>query len=469
MFGLPLASDSADLFRRSTGRSALPDRPFDEAWLVIGRRGGKSFILALIAVYLASFKDWRPHLGPGERATVMVLAADRKQARVIMRYVKGLLQSVPMLAQTIEGETAESVDLSNRVSVEVHTASFRTVRGYTIVAALCDEIAFWRSEDSANPDTEIIAALRPAMATVPGAMLLCASSPYARRGALWSAYRRHYGKDDAPALVWKAPTRTMNPSIPQAIIDDAIADDPAHASAEFGAEFRSDIENYIGREAVEVVVSRGVLERAPVAGVRYSAFVDPSGGSNDSFAMAIAHRENDTAVVDCVRETRPPFSPESVVAEYATLLKSYRINRVRGDRYAGEWPREQFRKRRIEYWPAGKPKSDLYLNLLPTINSGLVDLLDNDRLVAQLCALERRTARSGKDSIDHPPGSHDDLANAVAGAVHLVLTARTNRPRFSFCGPKIITAEPARVDLNSDPEPMARQAQRWRHKWILQP
>ena len=98
----------------------------------------------------------------------MVIAADRKQARVIMRYVKGLLQSVPMLAQTIEGERQEAIDLSNRVTIEIHTASFRTVRGYTIVAALCDEIAFWRTEDSASPDTEIIAALRPAMATVPG-------------------------------------------------------------------------------------------------------------------------------------------------------------------------------------------------------------------------------------------------------------------------------------------------------------
>jgi hypothetical protein len=94
----------------------------------------------------------------------------------------------------------------------------------------------------------------------------------------------------------------------------------------------------------------------------------------------------------------------------------------------------------------------LYLNLLPAINSGLVDLLDNDRLVAQLCALERRTARSGKDRIDHPPGGHDDLANAVAGAIHMTLTAHTNRPSVSFFVPKIITGEPERVDLNRDPE-----------------
>ena len=35
----------------------------------------------------------------------------------------------------------------------------------------------------------------------------------------------------------------------------------------------------------------------------------------------------------------------------------------------------------------------------------------------QLCSLERRTARGGKDSIDHSPGMHDDIANAVAGAL----------------------------------------------------
>ena len=35
----------------------------------------------------------------------------------------------------------------------------------------------------------------------------------------------------------------------------------------------------------------------------------------------------------------------------------------------------------------------------------------------QLSSLERRTARGGKDSIDHSPGMHDDIANAVAGAL----------------------------------------------------
>src|SRR5690348_1871879 len=69
------------------------------------------------------------------------------------------------------------------------------------------------------------------------------------------------------------------------------------------------------------------------------------------------------------------------------------------------------------YEPAEKPKSELYRDLLPLINSGAVDLLENERLVVPLTQLERRTARGGKDSIDHTPGAHDDLANAVASAL----------------------------------------------------
>src|SRR5207302_5607480 len=90
-----------------------------------------------------------------------------------------------------------------------------------------------------------------------------------------------------------------------------------------------------------------------------------------------------------------------------------------GDRYAGEWPRERFREHGIVYEPAQKPKSDLYRDLLPAINSRKLDLLDDARLLTQLLALERRTARGGRDSIDHAPGAHDDLANAVAGAIVL--------------------------------------------------
>lgn len=195
LFALPMTPDQLATYRECTGRSSPPTMAAIEAWLICGRRAGKSFILALCAVYLACFADYRAHLAPGERGAVLIVATDRRQARVIFRYVRALLTCVPMLARLIERETAESFDLVNSVSIEVATASFKTIRGSTIVCALCDELAFWSTDDSANPDYEILDALRPGMATIPNAMLLCASSAYSKKGALFDAHRRHHGKD----------------------------------------------------------------------------------------------------------------------------------------------------------------------------------------------------------------------------------------------------------------------------------
>jgi hypothetical protein len=127
----------------------------------------------------------------------------------------------------------------------------------------------------------------------------------------------------------------------------------------------------------------------------------------------------DAAVLDAVRECRPPFSPEAVTAEFAVLLKTYSVREVVGDRYAGEWPAERFREHGITYKPSERTKSDIYRDTLPLLNSGRIELLDIPRLTSQLCSLERRTARGGRDSIDHPPGGHDDVANAAAGALLL--------------------------------------------------
>jgi hypothetical protein len=237
---------------------------------------------------------------------------------------------------------------------------------------------------------------------------------------LHDAFKRYFGKDDAPALVWKASTRVMNETVAQRIIDEAMERDPAAAAAEYLAEFRSDVETFLSREAVDACVSPGIFERPPIRSASYLAFVDPSGGSSDSMTMAVGHIENDVVVLDAIRDRKPPFTPDAVVAEFAKLLRSYRIFAVTGDRYGGDWPADAFRRHGITYRPAGKAKSDVYLELLPFVNGRKVDLLDVPKLTNQLVGLERRTARGGRESIDHAPGAHDDLANAVAGVCYLL-------------------------------------------------
>lgn len=418
-FGLDMTPEELAVFRACTGRQLAPTDVARECFLVVGRRGGKSRVLALIAVYLAVFFDHSQHLAPGENGVVQVLAADRRQARVILKYVKAFLSQTAILARMVESETQEGVYLSNNIAVEVTTASFRSVRGRTVVAALLDELAFWSSEDSANPDVEVLAAIRPSMLTIPNSMLLAASSPYSRKGVLWDAHKKHFGKA-SNTLVWQASTATMNPAVDARVIADAYEADPANAAAEYGAEFRSDIEAFVSREAVEACITPGTYERAPVRGQKYVAFTDPSGGSSDSFTIAIAHQEKDgSAVLDAIREVKPKFSPDDVVREFCLLLATYNLKTVLGDRYAGLWPVERFRAYGVEYIQSAKPKSEIYAAVLPLLNSKAVTLLDNPRLVSQFTSLERRTTSGSRERIDHPPGanSHDDVVNAVAGAL----------------------------------------------------
>lgn len=414
----PMTADELAIYRACTGRTGPPTMPFAEAALVVGRRGGKSRVLALIAVFLAAFRNYSPYLAPGEAATIAILAANRSQARSIFRFISGLLKAVPLLSPMIVDENTEQIVLSNRVVIEISTASFRTARGYSFAAVLCDEIAFWRQEESAaNPDVEILRALRPGMASIPGSILLLASSPYAKRGELYNAFRRHFGKDDGRVLVWKADTATMNPRIDPAIIAEAYQTDPEAARAEYGAEWRDDLADFVTREVVDAVTMWGRHELPFDPSVTYSAFCDPSGGASDAMTLAVAHLQKDVCVLDAVLEIRPPFDPERAVSECAALLRRFGISRITGDKYAGAWPVARFSEHGITFEQSARPKSDLYHDLLPLLNARRVELLDNPRLSAQLVGLERRTARSGKDSIDHTPGGHDDIANAVAGVL----------------------------------------------------
>lgn len=337
----------------------------------------------------------------------MCLARD--QAKIVLNYARAYFTDIPLLQGMVERETAFGFELNNKIDIAVSTNSFRAVRGRPVLCAILDEIAFWRDDSSATPDEETSKALKPGLATMPGSMIIGNSSPYRKAGLLHKKYRDHYGKP-GKVLVIQAPTSILNPTIDPQIIADALAEDPAAARAEWLAEFRDDISAFVSQGAVDACTSPDVLEWAPVQGVKYSAFVDPSGGASDSMTLAIGHsqlapdRKTSIAVLDAVREIRAPFSPDSAVTEFATLLKDYGIGSVRGDRYGAEWVSQAFGKAGIEYRTADLSKSEIYRDLLPRLNSGQVDLLDNRRLATQLLGLERRTARGGRDSIDHASG-----------------------------------------------------------------
>jgi hypothetical protein len=361
-------------------------------------------------------------LVPGEVGRIAIIAADRKQARTIFGYIVGFLENVPMLSGMIVRRTQDTIDLANGLTIEIQAASFRTIRGYSLVACLADEVAFWMTDEgSSNPDVEIIRSIRPALASIRDSMLLVASSPYAEAGALWNAYRKHHGKDDSHVLTWQAPTRTMNPSIPQSVVDEAYETDPASASAEFGAQFRSDISSFIPRDVVERAVDIGISTRQPVPGTSYQCFFDAASGvGTDRFAAAWGHRENEKIIIDHVFVHKPPFDASQVFAEFAAICRNFGTTDVCSDRYSIGFLISECQRNGLTHKPSDLDKSRLYLHALPQLTSGRVRLPDVPEIVTEFCSLERRTGSEGRDKVDARGGKPEDVANAISGCVWLL-------------------------------------------------
>jgi hypothetical protein len=334
VFALPMDDSELAIYQQATGRTQPPTNQPSEIYTIVGRRGGKSFISSLTAVYIACFSSFKQYLNAGERAAILILARDRDQAKIVFSYVSGILHAVPPLAAMIAVERADEIELDNGVIIMVKTSDFRAIRGLTVAAAILDEVAFWDSE-GVSPDREVLTALRPATSTIPGAKLIAISTPYSQAGSLYEAHGDHYGKDDEHVFVWQADSISMNPTLSAELIQRELRD-PEGAQAEWFATFRTDLQAAFSPESLEacVVKGRDELPASPI--ISYQAFVDPSGGKNDSFSLAIGHKSDDKAVIDLVRAWDSPFNPKEVTGEIAKVLKAYGCLSVTGDRFAAE-------------------------------------------------------------------------------------------------------------------------------------
>ena len=419
-FGLPLSSEQEALFKSVAGGRDVPTARVRELWAVAGRRSAKSHMAAAAAVYLGTVgaaHGLTDRLSRGERGVIALIAVDRPQARVLMGYITGIIEASPLLAQMVTKRDLEALHFNNRVSIEVHTNSFRSVRGRTLIAALLDEVAFFRSDTTATPDTETYRALVPGLATT-GGLLVGISSPYARRGLLFDRWKKHFGKS-GDVLVVQGATRDFNPTLDPRVIEEAEADDPASAKSEWHGLFRDDVEEFLSLDLVDAAMRAKPLELPRVAGVSYSAFCDMSGGGQDEHTICIGHREGDHIIIDLLEGRRG--DPEAAVVHFVEILKRYNITRTAGDRYSGEWIPAAYRRHGVTYEPAPGTRTELYMSFAPALRAGQVELPPDDKLMRQLSTLERRTTRGGRDIVDHSPGAHDDRANACAGLVALLV------------------------------------------------
>jgi hypothetical protein len=421
--GEPLDDREAELFRACTGRTKLPTGPVSSLTLLVGRRGGKDRFLSAVAVHRAALsQNWSKFLSAGEQGVVILIGSDRKQAKILRRYCRALV-AMPMIKAEVRRYTDEVLEFKNEAALEVVTNDADLVRGRSVLALLGTETAFWNVDpDADNSDEEVVAAAEPGAAMVPdGGLTILSSSVHRKKGLMYRRWKELHGNDDVEDIVWLASSRTMNPALPQKVVDKAKLKDLQRANAEFESIWREDISDFVPRDVVDAAVDRGVLERAPMPGVEYFGFADPAGGSGrDSFSICIGHREPDNMVViDCLRERPPRFVPKAVVKEYSDLLKRYRVSKIKSDRYASAWASDEWARNGIICEPSELSKSEIYLAALPVLMSASARLLDIERLRDQLTGLERRIYASGRETIDDSgaQSSHDDLANVVCGVL----------------------------------------------------
>jgi hypothetical protein len=399
-----------------------PRRRVRELWCSIGRRGGKSRIAALIGVYIATCVPYR--VAPGEVPMVLILAASTEQAKAVFAYAKAFLATSPILSQEIASVTAHEIRLRSGVIIAVHANSFRSTRGRTLLAVICDEISFWRDETTATPDIETYRAVLPSLATTRG-ILVAISSPYRRSGLLWQKFRDHHGQGGDDILCVKGATALFNPTLDAGEIEAQRLADPTGARSEWDAEFRTEITALLDDEVLDRAVDHDrPPELPPQNDCWYRAFVDVASGvgGGDHYTIAIGHRSQPSGVngIDAIRGASGKFDPYQVTEAFAKLAREYKITGVTGDHYAAGWVSNAWERAGIAYARSEQTKSEIYLDAAVAFARGLVSLPANARLLRELRLLERTTHRGGRDSVDHARGGHDDYANVAAGCIRLL-------------------------------------------------
>ncbi len=417
LYGGPLDGTQLEIYHRCTGRDAYVPCEYREMTVIAGRRSGKT---SRIAAPVAIFEAFRDHgLPRGEKGYVVLIAPTKALARIAFHFLRRYLLNSPTLSKHIVKILKNEIELDNGITIACYPCSYVAVRGVTIVAAICDEMAFWRHEETAaNPEEEILDALRPGMATVARAKLIKISTPFRKEGLLWTEYQR---RTELDFLVWQAPAAEMNPAISPAVLEREQQRDEQKFLREFMAEFTENITSWINPEILEPCIVRGRRELPRLRDAIYAAALDPATRHSD-FTLAIVHLSLDgKMVVDRVDRwagtKTAPLAFEPVLDDIKFIFDGYGINCAVGDQHCCDVIQQSLLQRGISYEiiPFGThTRARIFANLKHLLVQGKIELLDEPELLRQLRSLEEQKTDRGQVDVRPSGGTKDDLAVAVA-------------------------------------------------------
>ena len=405
--GEKLTPSERKVWRKLTGRAREPGKLVSVFACIAGRRSGKTKAAAVFIVWLCLCVDWSDSLSLGEQGVALFLSPIERQAEIAHGYCMAIIDHVELFKAQVANRTASTIELHNGIVLRTEAANWRHNRGVTAVAIVMDESSFFRGEDTANSDQEIVRALKPSLATTQGPLLLT-SSPGIEEGVTYRIWERHYGaKGDARTVVVHSDSLGLNPTLAKAVVDRAFEEDATSAEAEYGGRFRSPISNYLERSLVMQAVQPGLTLKAVLPGIRYFGHVDVAGGNGkDSFAAAVGHVVMDpggrpVVCFDALFEIRPKFDPDDAVRRCTELMKLYGITTVYADGYAGNWPITGFAKYGVSYQICPLSASEIYLHSLPSWTASPVQLstISGRSTSSRRCAGSRHRAAANGSTI----------------------------------------------------------------------
>ncbi len=438
IYAEPLTSNELDAYREMDDCHDAP-RPegYTKVAAICGTRGGKSDFASTIAAFeCARWGDvLRDMLMPGQKATGIIIAENKKQGGIVRGYIEGALKTLEgkgfSMLKVTEGQTRsvteQVIKLEAPIEIVIYPCNKASVRGCTGFFFIGDEIAWWQSAEGAyNQDSEVMKAVRSRFATLsrlrPKQIMI--SSPNEESGVLYEAYVK---RENSRTLVVKAPTQMLNPSIDLEFLADELEEDSVAYARDYDAEFQppGGGSNFLAKEIVDQCVRDKPIQILPKAGTFYKAAIDAA-FKVDRFALAISHLEADGehAPIDHIRFWTPqpkiPLDPDVVVVEICDELKSYGIDKVFADQFADVPLQKLFAKNGIKLvlreHTAGAA-IEMFKNLRGALRGALTSIPDIKEVKTELKGLVTSKTRATKVTHIGAPnlkGRYDDNAKAIA-------------------------------------------------------
>jgi hypothetical protein len=452
-----LEMTEVQIFEFMTGRTYLAFDETDETTmknminLIVGRRGGKTTLSAMLAIYCAISTNWKIYLQKTTTAHVLILSHSRDFSDEVLDLIRTLIEDSPILSRLINRKrknTASTMNLSmpfvvdgkiqnSRVTIKVGAASKKTTRGTAACAVLCDEIAFWNlDESSKESDVDVLKAVRPNMKQFGRlALMIKLSSPGIKQGVLYDEYLK-WNNNELPKnyVVFKAPSWVWNTILPKQEFIDEWKLDPDGFNTEYRANFVDSLSNFILPEFVDMAVMNGVKFNAPEGKgkedkIIYRAAIDAA-FKGDHFTFSVVgyngHRIKQYISKGWAGTRQEPVKSSDVAQYIRTICKEYDIAEVAADQFAFNPLREIFEKYGVtlkEYTFNPTFKKKIYFNLKKLVHSQQIDLVDNPIQTKEIKELVVEQSNAGNFKIGHPSGGSDDYSDSMAIASFLVTEA----------------------------------------------